>query len=182
MKIFIAFLGAIAVFWGILQILPGFRHQKPEDYKDTSPPFDLKKHLGGEMLSEGIIYGPMGKVAAKFVATMSGEWEGDTGTLREEFTYENGNSQSRQWTMSINPDGTLKVTAPDVIGEGKGIVSGATLKLTYRLKLTEAAGGHVLDVVDWLYLTDSGVIMNKSEMRKYGIKVAELVANIRPVE
>ena len=52
--------------------------------------------------------------------------------------------------------------------------------LKYRIRLAKDAGGHVLDVTDWMYLTDNGVIMNRSEMRKYGLKVAELVATIRP--
>ena len=52
--------------------------------------------------------------------------------------------------------------------------------MTYRLKLSEDAGGHVLDVTDWMYLMDNGVIMNRSEMRKYGLRVAELIATMRP--
>ena len=46
--------------------------------------------------------------------------------------------------------------------------------------LPEESGGHTLDVTDWLYRTENGIIMNKSEMRKFGIKVAELVATMRP--
>ena len=54
--------------------------------------------------------------------------------------------------------------------------------MRYKLRLAEDAGGHVLDVVDWLYLMENGTIVNRSQMRKFGIKVAELVASIRPVE
>ena len=39
-----------------------------------------------------------------------------------------------------------------------------------------------LDVVDWMYLTPDGTIMNRSQFRKFGIKVAELVATLRPKE
>ena len=38
----------------------------------------------------------------------------------------------------------------------------------------------MLDVTDWMYLMENGTIMNRSEMRKFGIKVAELIATIRP--
>ncbi len=41
--------------------------------------------------------------------------------------------------------------------------------------------GHVLDVTDWMYLMENGTIMNRSQFRKFGIKVAELVATMRPV-
>ena len=41
---------------------------------------------------------------------------------------------------------------------------------------------HALDVTDWMYLMENGTIMNRSEMRKFGIKVAELIATIRPAD
>jgi hypothetical protein len=66
------------------------------------------------------------------------------------------------------------------MGEGKQ--SGSGVKLSYRIKLPESSGGHVLDAVDWMYLVENGTIMNRSQFRKFGIKVAELVATMRPVE
>ena len=54
--------------------------------------------------------------------------------------------------------------------------------LNYRIRLPESSGGHVLDAVDWMYLMENGTIINRSQFRKFGIKVAELVATIRPVE
>ena len=72
--------------------------------------------------------------------------------------------------------------ADDIIGAGKGTQLGSGVRLEYRIKLPEHAGGHVLDVIDWMYLVDNGTIMNRSQFRKFGIKVAELVATMRPVE
>ncbi|MEE2946093.1 MAG: DUF3833 domain-containing protein [Pseudomonadota bacterium] len=157
-----------------------FRAQTPEDYADMGPPFDLKEHLTGQILSEGLIYGPNGKVTNSFVATMVGEWDGDTGTLSEAFTYSNGATQNRKWYLKLGSGNTFTATADDIVGEAKGTVSGSTIKMTYKIVLPEDAGGHTLSVTDWLYRTESGVIMNKSEMRKFGIKVAELIATMRP--
>lgn len=157
-----------------------FRAQDPNDYAGTGPEFELKTHLSGPILSEGLIYGPTGKMTNSFVAKMVGEWEGDTGTLSEEFTYSNGKQQSRKWFLTLGEDNTFTATADDLIGEARGTVSGSTIKMEYQIVLPEDAGGHTLSVTDWLYLTQNGVIMNKSEMRKFGIKVAELVATMRP--
>ena len=57
---------------------------------------------------------------------------------------------------------------------------GYAVLLNYRIKLSEEAGGHVLDTTDWMYLMQNGSIMNRSQFRKFGIKVAELVATMRP--
>ena len=68
------------------------------------------------------------------------------------------------------------------MGDGIGTQAGSSVKLSYRIKLPNSAGGHVLDVTDWMYLLDNGTIVNRSQFRKYGIQVAELVATMRPVE
>ena len=110
---------------------------------------------------------------------MRGQWQGDSGTLSEDFTYADGSTQARLWTLTMGEGGAFTATAPDIEGLARGQQSGATVRMTYRLRLPADAGGHVLDVTDWLYLMPNGAIMNKSEMRKFGVKVAELVATIR---
>ncbi|MGB7316658.1 MAG: DUF3833 domain-containing protein [Planktotalea sp.] len=156
-----------------------FRSQAANDYAGTGPQFDLKTHLSGEILSEGLIFGPNGKMTNSFVAKMIGEWDGDTGTLSEEFTYSNGRTQSRKWFLTLGPDNTFTATADDLVGEAQGVISGATVQLKYEIILPQDAGGHTLQATDWMYLTSNGTIMNKSEMRKFGLKVAELVATMR---
>lgn len=162
--------------------LLSFRFQSPKDYAVTGPQFVLTKHLSGEILSEGVIFGPSGKMATSFTARMVGEWNGGTGTLSEEFTYSSGATQSRKWYLTLGPGNTFIATADDLEGEAQGTVSGSTMRLTYDIILPESSGGHRLQATDWLYLTADGVIMNKSEMRKFGLKVVELVATMRPAE
>lgn len=174
--ILIAILALVTVRGRLLS----FRSQSPSDYVGTGPVFSLKKHLNGEILSEGLIYGPNGKMSNSFVARMVGEWDGNTGTLAEYFTYSNGKQMTRKWYLTLGTGNTFIATADDIVGEGKGEISGSTVKLTYRIILPEDAGGHTLDVTDWMYLTENGAIMNRSEMRKFGIRVAELVATMRP--
>lgn len=161
---------------------PGFafRHQKPEFYADTGPAFDIRKHLSGDMVSDGIIYGPRSQVVSRFTADFRGEWDGENGTLAEDFTYATGATQQRKWFLKMGENGHFIATASDIIGEGQGVQVGSTVRLTYRIQLSEAGGGHVLDVVDWMYLMENGSILNRSEMRKFGVKVAELIASIRP--
>ena len=158
-----------------------FRAQIPSDLAKTGPIFDLKSHLSGPILCEGMIYGPTGRVVSRFVADMEGRWDGDTGTLSEVFRYDSGTTQNREWTLALQPGGAIKATAPDVVGTGTGEAKGAGVQLCYRIRLTPEAGGHVLDVVDWMILMENGTIMNRSQFTKFGIVVAELVATMRKV-
>jgi hypothetical protein len=158
-----------------------FTAQAPEDYAGHGPPFDLREHLSGPLTCEGVIFGPTGRVTSRFVADMQGTWAGPTGTLAEVFRFDSGTIQHRAWTLTLGEGGSITATAPDVVGEGKGHVEGSGVVLRYRIRLTPEAGGHVLDVTDWMYLLDNGSIMNRSQFRKFGIKMAELVATMRPI-
>ncbi|MCC6007320.1 MAG: DUF3833 domain-containing protein [Rhodobacteraceae bacterium] len=160
--------------------LRGFASQKPEHYAERTPAFDIRERLQGAILCEGVLYGPLGRVTSRFVADMNARWEGDRGHMTEAFRYDTGTTQDREWTLIVHEGGRIEATAPDIIGTGEGWQKGAAVCLKYRIRLPEQAGGHVLDVTDWMYLIENGTIMNRSEFRKFGIKVAELVATMRP--
>jgi hypothetical protein len=177
-----ALLGALIVI--LLAVLrsryASFRAQDPGDYADKGPAFVLSEHLSGPIQCEGVIFGPTGRVTSRFVADMTGSWDGGTGTLAEVFRYDSGSVQHRAWTLTLGEGGRITATAPDVVGQGQGFVRGSAVQLRYRIRLTPEAGGHVLDVTDWMYLMENGTIINRSQFRKFGIKVAELVATMRP--
>jgi hypothetical protein len=157
----------------------GFRAQRPADYAGRGPQFDLRQHLSGAILCEGVIYGPTGRVTSRFVADMHASWDGSQGRMTERFHYDSGAVQDREWTLHLGNDGTIRATAPDVVGEGSGRAEGSAVQMRYRLRLDPASGGHVLDVTDWMYLMDNGTIINRSQFHKFGFKVAELVATLR---
>jgi len=159
----------------------GFRTQKPADLAQSGPRFDLRTYLSGPILCEGVIYGPTGRVASRFVAQMEGVWDGNAGVLKERFQYDSGRVQDREWRLFLSNDGSIKAEADDVVGPGTGRAEGAGVELRYRIKLDEEAGGHVLNVTDWMYLMENGTIMNRSQFTKFGITVAELVATMRRV-
>ena len=183
MDVFIIFMlgfGAAIALILLRRRFAEFPGQTAEDYDDAPTIFDLKEHLQGKMICEGVIYGPLGRVTSSFVADFDVSWEGNTGVMAERFTYNDGSTQDRAWKIRLRDDDTFALTADDVEGEGQGIASGFAVQMKYRIRLPEASGGHVLDTVDWMYLAPNGTIMNRSQFRKFGFRVAELVATIRP--
>lgn len=160
-----------------------FLGQQPEDYAaGNAGQFDIRAAFNGRVLCDGVIYGPTGRVTSRFDADFNCRWEGNRCIMEEEFRYDDGSVQHRAWNLTLGNDGRIKATAEDVEGEGTGVQMGDAVQLKYRLRLPEKSGGHVLDVVDWMYLTPNGTIINRSQFRKYGIQVAELVATMRPAE
>lgn len=159
----------------------GLRSQRPAHFASLSPTFDPRKHLSGPILCEGMITGPFGRVTSRFVAKMEGVWDGNRGTLREEFRYDSGEEQRREWRLTLGNDGTLRAEADDVVGIGQGRVAGSAVQMLYKLRLPKSAGGHVLDVIDWMVLAENGTILNRSQFTKFGLPVAQLFATMRRV-
>ena len=167
----IAFLaGALLLsvaLWFANRHLIGFTAQKPEAYRGEEPQFDLRRHLNGSLICEGVIYGPTGRVVSRFVGDFEGKWDGNKGHLKEHFRYDSGTEQERNWYLTTHNDGSFDAEAPDVVGTGEGRVEGSAVQLQYAIKLQDAAGGHVLQTTDWMYLLDNGTIVNRSQMRKW---------------
>lgn len=170
---------ALSLVWYRQRYLT-FYAQKPEEFAGKGPDFDLRQHLNGPIICEGVIYGPTGRISSRFVADMDAKWDGNVGTMTERFRYDSGNTQDREWRLTLGNDGSIKAEAPDVVGEGRGQQTGPAVQLKYRIQLPKEAGGHVLDTTDWMYLVENGSIINRSQFRKFGFKVAELVATMRP--
>lgn len=168
------------VFW---QKRYGFGAQRARDYATLKPAFDIKSTLQGKLICEGMVYGPLGRVTSRFIAELDCRWEGDNATINEVFHYDNDNQQTREWRLQLDAKtGAFCADASDLIGTGQGKESGSCVCLRYRIKLPDSSGGYVLNVVDWLYRLQNGNIMNRIELRKYGIKVAEVIATLRKKE
>ena len=186
MDFVIYLLSGVLIAWGIwytVQRLWTFRAQAPDDYAAApGEMLDLRTHLNGPIVCEGVIYGPTGRVTSRFVGEFEARWEGNHGVMTEHFRYSDGSTQDREWQLTLGNDGRIRALAADVIGEGTGQQSGPTAQLRYRIRLPEESGGHVLDTHDWMYLAPNGTIVNRSQFRKFGIKVAELVATMRRKE
>lgn len=173
---------AIGAFWARGRYA-SFLSQTPAHYADgRAGQFDIRNQFNGPVKCEGVIYGPFGRVSSRFDADFDCRWEGNKCIMNEVFRYDDGSVQTRAWNLTLGNDGRILATAEDVVGDGSGVQLGDSVQLKYKLRLPEASGGHVLDVVDWMYLTPNGNIINRSQFRKFGIQVAELVATMRPVD
>ena len=149
-EIFYLVLGAVlalGLVW-LRQKLWGFDAQQPQDYEDDTPTFDVRTHLNGPILCEGVIYGPLGRVSSRFVADFDASWDGNKGVMTERFHYDDGSFQERVWHLTVGNDGSIRAEAPDVVGTGSGRQSGSSVLLRYNIRLPASSGGHVLSTVE----------------------------------
>ncbi|WGH80374.1 DUF3833 family protein [Jannaschia sp. GRR-S6-38] len=173
-------IATLAVVWAVRRAF-AFAGQEAQDYVHLLPELDLQKHLTGRLVCRGMIFGPTGRVTSRFTATMEMSWDGPKGSMVEHFLYDDGTVQDRVWLIQLHEDGRVETEATDVLGHGTGRIMGNALGLRYAIQLPPENGSHVLQAVDWMYLQEDGTILNRSQFRKFGIKVAELFAVIRPM-
>jgi hypothetical protein len=151
----------------------------PAVYRDQTPKLDLFGYFDGTVDAWGHFADRSGEVVKRFKVAIRGRLVNDQLVLDEDFRYSDGTTSRRVWTITRSGDGRYRGTAADVVGEAQGEVSGNALHWTYVLALEVDGRTWHLDVDDWMYLHDDGVLLNKSVMRKFGVRVGEVILAFR---
>jgi hypothetical protein len=81
---------------------------------------DLREYFNGTLDAHGIFQDRSGKVVKRFKVVIDASWKGDTGTLDERFTYSDGSTQRRVWTITHLGAHRYTGRADDVVGEARG--------------------------------------------------------------
>jgi hypothetical protein len=172
-------LGRRALLVAGAALVAGCAAPTPADYAAEKPVLDLKRYFDGELLAHGIFTDRNGAVVRRFVVTIRARWQGDQGTLEEDFAYSDGTTERRVWRLVAHGDGRYTGTADDVVGTAEGRAAGNALNWRYTLRLP--VDGRVYDVQfdDWMYLVDEQVMLNKAVMSKFGIRLGEVTLAFR---
>jgi hypothetical protein len=144
------------------------------DYAGREPQLDLREYLDGPLVAWGIVQDRSGEVTRSFRVDMVGRWDGDTGVLEEDFTWSDGTTERRVWTFRKVDEHTYVGTAGDVVGEARGEAFGNALRWRYTLALPWNDGTINVLLDDWMWLIQDNVLVNRSEIRKFGFRVGEV--------
>lgn len=149
-------------------------------YQGKNPQFDLFDYFQGETRGWGIVQDRKGMVTRQFVVDIEGRID-EQGrlVLIEDFDWSNGEQSNRTWIISRDPDGGFVGRAGDVVGSATGESAGNALHWTYTL-LVEV-GGKTWEVAfdDWMFLQPDQVVINRTKMSKFGLKVGDLTMVFR---
>ena len=145
-----------------------------EDYAAEKPDLQLDRYFNGTLDAYGVFRDRAGRVVKRFTVVMRCEWQGDQGTLDEEFSYSDGSRQRRVWRLTKEADGRFRGRADDVIGEAVGQQSGNAFRWNYTLALPVDGTVYHVQFDDWMYLMDDRVMLNTATMSKFGIRLGEV--------
>ncbi len=145
-----------------------------EFYKGTEPKADVKEYFDGPIKAWGVVQDWRGRVTRRFDVDMVGSWEGDNGTLEEEFHYYDGEKQRRVWKIVKLPNGEYEGRASDIIDKATGKSEGAAIQWAYVMDVPVDKTSYRLTFDDRMWLMNDGVLINRSYLKKFGFTVAEL--------
>jgi hypothetical protein len=148
-------------------------------YSDYKPVMTPEEFFNGPMTAHGVVKNRAGKVTRYFNADIKGSWNGETITLDEDFTFNDGEKQKRVWSITKQPDGSYIGTAGDVVGEAIGNISGNSMFLKYVLAVPYKDSTIDITIHDRMYLVEPNILINESKMTKFGIKVGEIILVIK---
>ena len=146
----------------------------PNDYASEKPTLDLQTYFNGTIDAWGMFQDRSGKVVKRFTVVMRCTWQGDVGTLDEDFTYSDGKKQKRVWTLKKIAPNRYVGNASDVVGVAEGVVSGNALRWQYVLALPVDDYVYNMNFEDWMFQMDDKVMLNRAVMSKFGIRLGEV--------
>ncbi|MBT8333628.1 MAG: DUF3833 domain-containing protein, partial [Deltaproteobacteria bacterium] len=94
--------------------------------------------------------------------------------LEEDFVWSDGEISRRVWTIARTNQHTYEGQAADVVGQAGGLAFGNALNWSYDLQLEIDGSQWIIHFDDWMFLQPDGVLLNRAEMSKFGIRVGDV--------
>ena len=138
-------------------------------FKDNKPEFILEDYFEGSVIAWGLFHDRFGNLRRQFKVDIEGTLADTQLTLDEKFVYDDGEKQQRIWTIDILDGKKYVGRADDVIGSATGSASGNALNWSYDLLLKIKDSTIKVRFDDWMFLQEKGVLINRAEVKKFGI-------------
>lgn len=147
---------------------------KVEDYAGGEPAFRIEEYFAGNVRAWGIFQDRSGKLRRQFTVDIVGEVNGDEIVLTEDFVYRDRERSRRVWRIRKLDEHRYEGRADDVVGVAEGAAYGQALNWRYHLSLEIEGRAWEFAFDDWMFLHEDGVLVNRAEMSKLGIRVGEV--------
>lgn len=168
------------ILMAFVSITAGCSNHTVHDAEVMEEPLVIESYFKGKTRAFGVVLDRQGVVSRQFTVDLNGTWDDlqKKLTLDERFIFHDGERSRRVWHITRTAPGRYVGEADDVLGPAKGEVKGNTLHWQYTLLLPYRGQTIEVDFDDWMFLSD-GVLLNRATMRKFGVKVGEVMISFR---
>lgn len=156
-------------------IIPGCSNNQLEYYSNKKNKIDLKLFFSGDIEGWGALFDFNGRQIRSFKVRIKGTWNNNEGQLQEWFEFDDGEKTERVWDIVFVNNKFFKGKAHDIIGDANGEQNGNAVNINYTLQVPYKDSNINLKMDDWMYLIEDDLILNRTSMKKFGLKVGEIM-------
>ena len=161
-----------------ITFLKGCANTDMKSFSKKTPNLDLFNFFNGESIAYGIFEDRFGNLRRQFRVNLIGTVEDNKLILDEEFLYDDGEKDTRIWTITKDKilKGQTKYSgiAKDIEGHAEGTSSGNTLNWSYDIYLNIQGTNLKVHFNDWIYQQDEHVAINRAYVSKFGIEIGSV--------
>lgn len=151
-------------------------------YAGTTPVLDIGEYFDGQTRAWGMVQDYRGEVQRRFVVDIDGHYDGTRLVLDEDFIYDDGETDRRVWTFERQGDGRWVGSANDVEGPVEARQAGHAFHMRYRLPVEVSGREITFTMDDWMFLQPDDRLINRTDMKKFGITLARITLVFEPVD
>ncbi|MDJ0919983.1 MAG: DUF3833 domain-containing protein [Henriciella sp.] len=144
------------------------------DFEDAPRQLVLEEYFEGQTTAYGVFEDRFGKVRRTFKVDITGTVENGVLTLDERFIYNDGERETRVWTIDILGNGQYRGIAGDVPNYAYGEVAGNAFNWKYKVDLKVGDSVWNVGFDDWMYLLEDGVLINRAYVTRFGVRIGEV--------
>lgn len=156
-------------------IIQGCHNNSPDYYTQRKDKIDLRSFFDGNVEGWGAIFDYQGRQIKNFHVTIKGNWDHNNGVLDEHFEFSDGEKTSRKWEIVFIDDQLFIGKAKDILNNAHGVQKGNIINIHYTLQVPYKKSTINLKMDDWMYKLADNMVLNRTTMKKFGLKVGELV-------
>jgi hypothetical protein len=151
----------------------------PSDFAQETPRLLPEEFFLGHTEGSGVFFDRFGKIQKRFIIDLHGKQQEDGFFLNELLRYSDGETVTREYRFTKINENLYEATADGVVGKATIEAYGNTLRWSYRLKQMINGSEWTLTFDDWMFLQESGVLLNRAKAYKFGIFVGEVFMSVR---
>lgn len=151
-------------------------------FTGREPPLRVEEYFAGHTRAVGIFQDRSGNLRRQFQLEAQGSFDGEALTLNETFTYDDGETQQRVWTIRPTGDHSYVATTEGLFGTANGRADRNTFHMDYDIALEFGARRLTVHFSDWMFLQPDGTLLNRADVTKFGILIGQVTCAFRRVE
>lgn len=141
----------------------------------------LEQVLLGRSEAHGLFQDFTGAIRRRFAVELDGHIEGGVLVLREDFLFDDGETDLRVWRIVPREGGRYTATANDMIGEARGGLRGGLMKWSYLFSLKIGARRIRVRFHDTFVQISDDAVLNTARITLFGFEIGRTTIVFRRI-